>query len=651
MPVRLRLERLSIDTSRARHDFDLRSPATVLTGPVGAGKSTMLELVRHVLGGNAVLTQVVKDEVIRAELRLTAGQEHLVLTRATRGGQAARVRIMDEEGNEVAAGAPVRQREGERSVSDILLAALGIPALRMPRSRRRASSATSAITFNDVFAYLYLEQQEIDRSVIHHLDPFRNPKRTAVFELLFGLTDPHLLDLEVRLVVREQLAEADRQSQTVVEFLRRSDAGDEAELQQEEGLLQARLREARGRLSALRNEVEQLSVADAALREQVRFAAKDAAAARDGARELDAEIARRESVAAQLQVDLGRADRATAAGRHMAPIEFAVCPRCLQTLRERDVSPADCLLCLQPEPLRPDTHEEGAARDRVANQLEEVMQSLEISRQRREAAQVEAGDRADLAEALRSELDDRTRDFVTPRFTAIAEASAAEADSVARLEALDRLRGLWAQQRGLEARHTALGEKRSELEREVRAARTRLAQRRSRVKDISELFNETVRDLGLPWYQSAQIDETTYLPIVNEQPFVDVSVGGGTKTIVNVAYHLTLLAYALQHGDTLLPEILVIDSPRKNLGGGGEDHELSTRIYRRLQTLIDSYPGRPQILVADNDLPSGTARGWHRLHFDYERPFVPDVAHPGPEHVMTIGGPSGSAIIDAPSET
>lgn len=643
MAVRLRLDRLSIDTIRGRHDFELRSPATVLTGPVGGGKSTMLELIRHVLGGNAVLTQVIKDEVITAELRLTAGEERLVLHRSVRGGSAGRVRMVGTDGYELAAGAPVRQRVGERSVSDILLDALGIPALRIPRSRQRASGATTAITFNDLYSYLYVEQQEIDRSVIHHLDQFRNPKRKAVFELLFGLTDPHLLDLEVRLGgVSEHLAEAERESQTVLAFLQRSEAGDEAELKQEEEVLKKRLSEARERLGALRDEVEKLSAAEAALREQVRFAAKESAAARDVVRDLDAEVARRQAAAAQLRVDMDRGDRAAAAGRHIAPIEFTVCPRCLQSLRERNVSAMDCLLCLQPEPRERRAGEEDAAHDRLAAQLEEMLQLLEEAKAQLGVARTGVDDRTHLAEALRAELDERTRDFVTPRFASIAEASAAEAATTARLESLDRVRGLWAQHQQLAARVSSLTDQRHRLKEEVEAARSRLLERRERVERISELFDLTVQELGLPWYESARIDEQTYLPVVNEQPFVEVSVGGGTKTIVNVAYHLTLLAYALQNGDTLLPELLILDSPRKNLGSGQEDQQLSARIYRRLQTLIDTYPTRLQILVADNDLPRGAAQGWHKLHFDYDHPFVPDVSHPGPEHVITIGS-SGSS--------
>ena len=36
--------------------------------------------------------------------------------------------------------------------------------------------------------------------------------------------------------------------------------------------------------------------------------------------------------------------------------------------------------------------------------------------------------------------------------------------------------------------------------------------------------------------------------------------------MTNVAYHLAMPTYALAHRDTYVPSLLIIDSPRKNLG-------------------------------------------------------------------------------------
>ena len=98
-------------------------------------------------------------------------------------------------------------------ISDVLLEALGIPALRIPRSRLRPTSASSRLSFFDTYAYLYLAQTEIDRSVVGHLDSYRDPKRRAAFELLYGLSNAALMDLQVqRGELRDALANRQRQA-------------------------------------------------------------------------------------------------------------------------------------------------------------------------------------------------------------------------------------------------------------------------------------------------------------------------------------------------------------------------------------------------------------------------------------------------------
>jgi hypothetical protein len=107
-----------------------------------------------------------------------------------------------------------------------------------------------------------------------------------------------------------------------------------------------------------------------------------------------------------------------------------------------------------------------------------------------------------------------------------------------------------------------------------------------------------------------------------------VAVAGGTKTLVTVAYHLTLLAYALQQRDTLLPQFLILDTPRKNLGSNVNDSEMGDRIYNRIQTLVDAYGSEVQFIIADNDLPRGWD-GFSRIHVDYDNPLIPHALHPG----------------------
>jgi hypothetical protein len=272
------------------------------------------------------------------------------------------------------------------------------------------------------------------------------------------------------------------------------------------------------------------------------------------------------------------------------------------------------------------------------SQLSETVSLLEADRvQLRRLDDLVRGNEL-TAMALRGELDARTRELVSPRFEAIAHTAAVVASSEARLEAVDRIATYWVQYRILEGTIASLLEEERRINDAIEAARARLAARRQRLHDLSEIFDEIVRFLQVPWYESARIDSDSFMPIVNGRPFQKLAVAGGMKTIVNLAYHLALLTYGLAHPDEVaFPDLLIVDSPRKNVGAAPEDRALTERIYRRFRMLADNYGHRVQILVADNDLPPIAADFVHAWPVDYEHPSVPDVVHPGPENVERIG--------------
>jgi hypothetical protein len=110
------------------------------------------------------------------------------------------------------------------------------------------------------------------------------------------------------------------------------------------------------------------------------------------------------------------------------------------------------------------------------------------------------------------------------------------------------------------------------------------------------------------------------------------------KALVNDAYHLAALRYALVYADSLMPLLQVIDSPRKNLGSGPDDLLLAENLYRRIRALQDAFGDRFQMILADNDLP-GIAAEFQSITLGYETPGVPFARHPGPDQVQSIGAP------------
>lgn len=149
--------------------------------------------------------------------------------------------------------------------------------------------------------------------------------------------------------------------------------------------------------------------------------------------------------------------------------------------------------------------------------------------------------------------------------------------------------------------------------------------------DLSAVFDGILRELRGPWFSEAHIDPNDYLPVVDDEGFDMLSVGGARKTLVNLAYHLANLYMSISERSLmLLPTLLIVDSPRKNVGDNALDRTMVESVYARLQTLQAASRDDFQIIFADNDMP-GDASKWISKHIelDYENPFVPGVVHRG----------------------
>ncbi|MEU9630726.1 ATP-binding protein [Streptomyces luteogriseus] len=203
MAVHLRIISLTVTTAEAEQTYRFDRPATVITGPIGTGKSSLLMLVKHALGGSAMLTPAVREHVLSVHAEVVAGDEHVVLRRTIEGDTADTVDLLDPRSLTLERSLPVRASEGATTLSDYLLDALGFPREQIA-ARREGAARPQNLTFNDLYAYVYLQAREIDRQVVGHLDRWFEVKRKELFRLMFGLTDSALMELKR---TRNQLSE------------------------------------------------------------------------------------------------------------------------------------------------------------------------------------------------------------------------------------------------------------------------------------------------------------------------------------------------------------------------------------------------------------------------------------------------------------
>ena len=575
---------LEVTTAKSSRTFDLDRRLTALIGPVGSGKSSLLMLIKHVTGGRAALTPAVRENVIRVTLDLEIEGTRLVLARAV-PDRTGIVEVLDPFSRETTAQLPIRSGSGHETISDRLLALLKIPRERVPRRRRGATAETVSVTFANLMAYLYVEATEIDRSIAGHTETYRDRPRRALFEFMFGLNDEELASLQRREgELNTSIAGLKAEVAAVRSFLAQTETPVLDRIDQERRDVLTRLAEASTALDALNSRSALAN--DGA---DVLFADIDRLAIQE--RQLQAEatrraasVAARQSVIAQLELDLLRAQQSGLAGRVLAILEFAVCPRCFQDVSDRHVEPDQCPVCLQPDP--PTVAVTGVADDalrRIQDQIAETRELLHADE--RDATQA-----ANLARAarfrlhtVRQRVDEVTRSRAAPLLRQAATLSSQHATLLARLTRLEEMTNSWERFDDIERRLQRAENDRKENRAEIKRKRQAMSDARARLAAFDRAFQREVALIGIPGVREARIDPDDYLPRINGAAFEEIQAsGGGVATAVHVAYSLALITTGLDDPNVKVPSLLIVDSPQNAIGRGTSDLHLSQRIYNRL---------------------------------------------------------------------
>ena len=496
---RLIVRELRLEGGNTEVSYPFRAGVNIVVGAVGTGKSSLLELVKYSFGGGGVLSGAVLEGVTASVLRVDFDRETYLLRRAIDGRE---VELKSGTTGALIERCHIVGTKSERSVSDALLDLLGLPRLEVPRSRAAPTADTTTVTFFDVLTYMYARQIEIDRSVANHLDPIREPKRRATFEMLYGLTDASIAALQREIgELRTAIEETRRRNRHIEAFLREGNEPGEDQLRLELEATDLDVREANQHLLALRQGIRsETAFADADRSELARLERERNEALQEES-VATAEISRLEAVAAQLQLDSQRITRSLVAGELLAPIEYTVCPRCQQSIRARRRTAGVCVLCGQHEDVSDTEARLGAERARIEDQIQET-----VSLRTRTLDQVAEVRRAlgrfdGLITEVRSRIDTRTAGYVSPLMDEIESASREVERLQARRSALSRSIELWRRYREGLGALKELEDRLKEKRRELADAQAGLEAGRHKVAVLSELFDEMLRDFKYPWYQ------------------------------------------------------------------------------------------------------------------------------------------------------
>jgi hypothetical protein len=592
----MRLIRLQIDTKNHQRGFELDHSVISLFGPADTGKTSFVDAVAFALGMKIDLRQAMRQHVHSIELTLRL--QNTLLRVRRRVGQRSEVEVLDGPGG-AAEKLPLRQRDGAgETISDRLLAMLDLKELLAPAEL--LNGRRNQLGFPQLWPFVHVAQDEIDRQVMGHLD--HDSDRVALFEAFMNLSDPHLQVLESRFKESDRNLRALRnESRILTDFMAATSVTNADTINAELAEVRSARELAVQQLAILREGGRTATRAADPLRVRVNRLRKDRRSAEDTVGETRARVD-----VCRTAIRSKRQRLAVASGR-----TYSSCPACSQSLQPGRATANRCHLCTQP---MQDAPEQDTA-DLQADFAEANARLTAAEADLKEATDALTRILAEI-KAAEDELERITEEQLSPDSAAREQLSADIGAADARIEILQRLLEPHAKLRQLEESIRVAEAERNGIAADREALKDRLAARRLVLDDLDEWFREVITALQLPWFRGeARLDRKTYLPIVDGQRFTQL--GGGTKTAVNIAYSLALFRYALSQRTTHLPSLLIIDSPRKNVGANPDDHALMERIYALVVDIANVWRvgnfatgnefGKArsyQLIVIDNDPPS-----------------------------------------------
>lgn len=639
MAIPLVFHELELRTETGISAYRFKNGLNVVSGDYSTGKSSMFELIKFALGSrSAELMPDIIRNLKSATLDVTIGAQRVKMTRMIGSNS---VSVVSRNGLDEVWTAT----QGSRPRAAIrILELMQFPVTRLAK---RSGAASEPLTFFDLYRYVYLPQANVNSSVAGHADRMIDRKRRAIFEIAYGLVDDGIRNLEVKASELKRIKdETSKAAIAVQNFMAQTGTPERSELEDQEAAATVAFAEAEARLTQARDLGRGAFSGDqSSLRERIGSLRTAAADLEAELLALEISVEKGRALVAQLELDEEGEIRSRLALGSLSGLEFAKCPRCLQSVREKDVPAGHCLLCGQSQDLARSEVDPDESLSRLRGQRMEAEQLVAEDEQRlhlvmRELATVR-GDLNDVAGQLEQQAEP---DRLLPSLDMSTEAAGAREIARARLRDIERYRDLWFKYGEMLAEVSRLQDEIEKCDREVARRREALEANRSRVTDLSTVFDHEIRELGFAGYERAWVDGESFLPVINGDVFDKLSVSGARKTLANVTYYLANLSMALNDSEILMPSAVILDSPRTSLGNTSGDVLASWQVYYRMHVLALASP-TCQLIVADNGLPSirdpnmrrAFIRATNIIDLSYDQPLLKDVPHPGRGKVETVG--------------
>lgn len=581
--MKFTIEQLTLTTHTAEEVVTF-SDYSYFYGKMGAGKSTIARLIDFCLGGKIEMTPALQHEMVSAQISVTANKVNFSAKRNaysdqieviwTEAGDTYRA-ILNAKARKVDAvpGKPIE------NFSDFFFYAAGLTPPKVRRSKIQEETPLIPLSHRDLLWYCYLDQDSIDSSFFH-LDPesefARRNKSKDVIRFVLGYHQEQVAELEALL---EEYRMKRMKSEGALFAIERAvdesgmDTPDAAnnrkvELANELVVIRKQIDDARAGISIGKpTAIHELRKASMALDGDLVYLNRSRI-------ELGEKIDSLRKHRNELLSMRAKISRAISARDILSGMAFKVCPCCGLSLPQRE-GVDSCAVCGQNAS---DKHTADISNDVIDADVESRVEEIEriLDEYNRSIRRIEK----DIAvkSTKKSQIDDeysRASQYYDSQILSETLTLEKKYSSTAQeLIDVQKLSSFMAMIQKLKDDVARFAGKEAEVRASLKTAREKAEKDATNLALLRELFLDCLVRAKVPGFSMSDhvvINPSNFLPEITSNDVGETAISsfsnlgsGGKKTMFKCCYAIAMHRLSQRTG-AILPSILIIDSPMKNI--------------------------------------------------------------------------------------
>jgi hypothetical protein len=604
--ARIKLIKLTLLGQRKNYSIDFRDGFNYISGHTSTGKTSILEMIDYALGSKRHKSYIeIGNSCTDVELELLIKSEKFKIRRRLFDFNAA---VIIEDWNEKKGRYLFYNRyemdspSNPKSLSAFLIERLGLANLTI---------SGQAFSFRDLYKYSYIKQTEIDNeNILGEKSWEKNFKRKATFEIIFNMYDKTLEVYKSTLEKKKrEMEEITIKLSGIQEFLEAADLQNMEEHNKQSKELSAEIISLQDKLSVIKHDKGVNSEVSNLLRNRISVIRQEMQTVSEQKNDQQQYINKLKMLYNQYISEIEKREMAIEGYFAFNEYEFIFCPNCLKPICKVDTLEY-CSLC---------------GNEKSEDKSELILIKKEISALKRKGNELlkftEVEDRKydsilnignELKKSLLEmelELQHLYKDYVNPHIEQI---------ELLNYEIGQKNRLIFELQRNLkmfeevERFEQLIKDKESSIKNlkdTIKVLSESTTDKQELIKKLSMKFTSILEEFNYPKLGNSYIDEKNYLPYVRGHKYDDIGSLAGV-TLITMAYYLAILIEGSLE-DFCHTNLLIIDSPRKNLGAQAsqdeqeefKDEKIFNSIIKCLYDIGEKNKDKMQLIIVNNGYP------------------------------------------------